>query len=149
MAWYFECLIQYFSAAFDVLIKISESYRPQIPSLSSRLLIYSLQLRISLSFSLTRSLTPSRHPSLPHLPKPSLLYFRISSSLLASPNLPSILNFSLPLPIACFRLLISSSHFLISSSHFPILSALPSCLRFLSISTFPIPSPSNSSLTLP
>ena len=32
MARYFECPIQYFSAAFDVLIKISESYRPQIPS---------------------------------------------------------------------------------------------------------------------
>ena len=32
MAWYFECPIQRFSAAFDVLIKISESYRPQIPS---------------------------------------------------------------------------------------------------------------------
>ena len=28
----FECPIQCFSAAFDVLIKISESYRPQIPS---------------------------------------------------------------------------------------------------------------------
>ena len=32
MARYFECPIQCFSAAFDVLIKISESYRPQIPS---------------------------------------------------------------------------------------------------------------------
>ena len=32
MAWYFEFSIQCFSAAFDVLIKISESYRPQIPS---------------------------------------------------------------------------------------------------------------------
>ena len=32
MAWYFECPIQWFSAAFDVLIKISESYRPQNPS---------------------------------------------------------------------------------------------------------------------
>ena len=31
VAWYFECLIQCFSVAFDVLIKISESYRPQIP----------------------------------------------------------------------------------------------------------------------
>ena len=35
MARYFECPIQCFSAAFDVLIKISESYRPQIPSLPS------------------------------------------------------------------------------------------------------------------
>ena len=32
MIWYFECPIQYFSAAFVVLIKISESYRPKIPS---------------------------------------------------------------------------------------------------------------------
>ena len=32
MAWYFECLIQCFSAAFDGLIKILESYRPQIPT---------------------------------------------------------------------------------------------------------------------
>ena len=32
MARYFECPIQCSSAAFDVLIKISESYRPQIPS---------------------------------------------------------------------------------------------------------------------
>ena len=32
MARYFECPIQCFSAAFDILIKISESYRPQIPS---------------------------------------------------------------------------------------------------------------------
>ena len=34
MARYFECPIQCFSAAFDVLIKILESYRPQIPSVS-------------------------------------------------------------------------------------------------------------------
>ena len=33
MAWYFECPIQCLSVAFDVLIKILESYRPQIPSI--------------------------------------------------------------------------------------------------------------------
>ena len=35
MARYFECPIQCFSVAFDVLIKISESYQPQIPSVGS------------------------------------------------------------------------------------------------------------------
>ena len=35
VARYFECPIQYFSAAFDVLIKILESYRPLIPSAMS------------------------------------------------------------------------------------------------------------------
>ena len=52
-------------------------------------------VRIFISFSLPQSLTPSRRPSLPHLSEPSPLYFRISSSLSASLNLPSILNFSL------------------------------------------------------
>ena len=58
--------------------------------------------RIFISFSLTQSLTPSRRPSLPRLSEPSPLYLRISSSLPASLNLPSILNFSLPLSRFCF-----------------------------------------------
>ena len=37
MAWYFECTIQCFFNVFDVLIKILESYRPQIPSDPSHL----------------------------------------------------------------------------------------------------------------
>ena len=36
VARYFECPIQCFSAAFDVLIKISKSYRPQIPTVFKR-----------------------------------------------------------------------------------------------------------------
>ena len=40
MARYFECPIQCFSAAFDVWIKISESYRPQIPTPTSSVNLY-------------------------------------------------------------------------------------------------------------
>ena len=69
-------------------------------------------VHIFISFSLTRSLTPSHRPSLPHLSEPSRLYFRISSSLPASLNLPSILNFSLPLSLSPF------SDFLFSFSDF-------------------------------
>ena len=122
-----------------IIFLSSLSSCPHVFSLTA-LLSSHLLLRIFLSFSLTQSLTPSPRPSLSHISEPTLLYFHISSSLPASPNLPSILNFSLPHSVP--RCLISSSCFLISS-------ALPSRLRFLSIFSFPIPSPSNSFLTLP
>ena len=75
-------------------------------------------VRLFLSFSLTRPLTPSRHPSLPHLYEPNRLYFRISSSLPASLNISSILNFyllSLP-PFSDF--VFSFSYFVHSSLSF-------------------------------
>ena len=66
------------------------SHRHFLSSLSSRPLVrtssVSLSSKKSLSrnhfsfFFLTRSLTPSRHPSLHHLSEPNLLYFCISSS---------------------------------------------------------------------
>ena len=102
-----------------------------VPS-SSRLPCYSLPYVFFPSVSLTRSLTPSHRPSLPHFSEPSDLQFRISSSLPASLNLPSLLNISLPLSLPPFSdFVLSFSDFLRSpQSSIFVFSVFISCLHF-------------------
>ena len=84
------------------------------------------------SVSLTRSLTPSRCPSLPHFSEPSDLQFRISSSLPASLNLPFLLKLSLPLSLPPFSdFVLSFSNFLRSpQSSIFVFSVFVSSLHF-------------------
>ena len=92
------------------------------PPFSTSSVLFSSVL-IFFPFSLTRSLTPSRRPSLPHLFEPSRLYFFISPSLPASLNLPSILNFSISLSLTFLR-------------HLPLASPLSSFPTPLDLSLF-------------
>ena len=93
------------SSNFSLYFRSPPALSDFLPSsLSSRPLVLTSSVlfspvRIFPSVSLTRSLTPSRRPSLPHRSEPSNLQSRISSSLPASLNLPSLLNLSLPLSL--------------------------------------------------
>ena len=114
-----------------ILIIIFLLLSHHVPS-SSRLPCYSLPYVFFPSVSLTRSLTPSRRPSLPHFSEPSDLQFRISSSLPASLNLPSLLNLYLRLSLPLFSdFVLSFSDFLRShQSSIFVFSVFVSSLHF-------------------